>query len=56
MGGGGGHTVCVKPADDNRHSAVGSHCREEESSVLGVDVIVDCQEDGEAGDSDANWY
>lgn len=47
--------VHIKPTDYNRHGGVGPHADEEKGCVLQREVVVHGQEDGEAGDGDADW-
>ena len=47
--------VHVEPADDDWHSAVCTHGDEEERGILELVVVVDGDEDAEAGDTDADW-
>lgn len=46
--------VHVEPADNDGHGRVGTHGNEEEGGVLEISVLARGNEDGEAGDGDAD--
>ena len=48
--------IHIEPAYYHWHGTVGSHGDEEEGGVLEIGVVVDGDEDAEAGDADADWY
>lgn len=43
-----------EPADDDGHGGVGAHGHQEEGGVFGVGGVVDAEEDGDAGDGEAD--
>lgn len=46
--------IHVEPTDDDGHGRVGTHTDKEEGRVLDVRLVMDGQEDREAGDGDAD--